>query len=383
MLPRIWNLLAGAPLAAAAAFGVSPQEPPPAPTVQVNSAPDQAPVRIDVLNGELAHQIHGILRDASTAGFGGAIVVELDGEVVLQGGYGYADREKRIPFGAETVHAIGSITKPFTALAVLDLAQQGKLDLHAPVARYLPGAAEPGASLTPHQLMTHTSGMAEYCGDDDDVVTKDQLLNRCMAMPLVNPPGENWSYSNPGYSVLAAVVEEVSQHSYDEYLKRRFLIPLGLDRTGNTLPRFSYAEIAKQYLDGRLVPPTPGRSVDGKHWQVAGNGGMQSSAIDMYHWYLAIKGDLSLDPALAQIMLVPREERMKKVAATYGFVLVQNEAGEPIYIGHDGSNGIFLASWFWRPKDRAFMYFIGNNGEDEVVQVLRKVRSLVSNRKPI
>lgn len=382
MFSTVRYALRCAPLVLASACYAAPQQPAlAAPVAQVSSLPQEVPTRVDLLKGDLARQIDEILRAAAAAGFGGAVVVELDDQLVLQGGYGYADRERLLPFRADTVHAIGSITKPFTAVAILDLVQKGKLELDAPVGRYLPRAAEPGASLTVHQLLTHTSGMAEYCGDDDELVTKEELLTRCMAKPLVNPPGKKWSYSNPAYSVLAAVVEQIANESYDDYLKGRFFIPLGLDRTGNRLPRFSYEEIAKQYLEGKLVPPTPGRSVDGLHWQVAGNGGMQSSAIDMYHWYLAMSGDLPLDPGLSQMMLQAREQRGKNAAATYGWVLIHDDTGEPIHIGHDGSNGIFYASFFWRPKDRAFVYFIGNNGEDEVLKVLRRVRSLVSNRQ--
>lgn len=345
-------------------------------------APAEPLATTDVLRGELGSRIDAILREATTtSGFGGAVIVELDGELVLQSGYGYADRERSIPFRADTVHAIGSITKPFTALAVVHLAQEGKLDLAAPVSRYLPDAAAPAASATLHQLLTHTSGMAEYCADDEARVTKSDLLKRCMAAPLVNAPGQKWAYSNPVYSVLAALVEQVAGEPIDDFLKKRFFVPLGLDRTGYRLPRFSSAGIAKQYLDGHLVPETPGIEVDGQHWQLVGNGGMQSSAIDMYHWYLAMRGVLPLDRGLATAIVAPRSPRGSNASATYGWVRLHDESGRPTYIGHDGSNGVFYATFLWRPQDGAFLYLIGNSGEDEVVKVIRRVRALLTERR--
>jgi CubicO group peptidase (beta-lactamase class C family) len=102
----------------------------------------QAPLkRADVVDGELARNLDIQFTQAAEKGFGGAIIVEVAGKLVLKAGYGSASRESKIPFTADTIAQIGSITKTMTALAVLQLEGQGKLDLSAPVNRYLPGAA--------------------------------------------------------------------------------------------------------------------------------------------------------------------------------------------------------------------------------------------------
>ena len=147
------------------------------------------PRQVDVSEGPTAAAINNQLIAAAENGFGGAVVVEVDGKTLLQAGYGYADREKKLPFSADTTAQIGSITKAFTALAVSQLAAEGKLDLNVPVSTYLPDAAEPAASATLNQLLTHTAGLADYCGDDFDKRTKDELLTVCMAMPLDHPAG--------------------------------------------------------------------------------------------------------------------------------------------------------------------------------------------------
>lgn len=154
--------------AASACAGNATSEQQPTPATKgaalVSARPGQAPATVDHLSGKLGRDLHGLLTEAAAAGFGGAIIAEVNGEVILQAGYGYADRERRLPYTAQTVHALGSITKPFTATAILHLAREGKVDLQAPVSRYLPQAAEPGASLTLHQLLTHTSGWPNIAG---------------------------------------------------------------------------------------------------------------------------------------------------------------------------------------------------------------------------
>jgi CubicO group peptidase (beta-lactamase class C family) len=338
----------------------------------------QVPAKVDVAQGALAAELNALFVEAAKSGFGGAVIVEQGGQVVLKGGYGFADRERSIPYTAQTVHDVGSISKPFTAAAILQLVRGGKLDLAKPVKSYLPEAAEPAASVTLHQLLTHSSGMAPYCRSDDDRVTKRELLTYCMARPLRAGAGKAWQYSNPGYSVLAAIVERVSQQPLDTYLKRRIFQPLGMTMTGYVLPQISEAQRAKSYSNDRLMKSTPGRAADGQHWQVFGNGGVQSTAEDMYRWHQALSGKLPLDPGIAEMMKSRQVTRTARAFATYGGTLTTDDSGDPNYWGHDGSDGYFYASFISRPKDRTFMYLVGNNGEDRVVAVLRQARTILA-----
>lgn len=333
---------------------------------------------VDVAQGALASELNALFVQAAKSGFGGAVIVEQAGQVVLKGGYGLADRESGIPYTADTVHQVGSISKPFTSAAILQLVVNGKVDLAKPVKFYLPEAAEPAASATLHQLLTHTSGMAEYCGSDDDRVSKRELLTRCMAAPLRPGAGKTREYSNPGYSVLAAVAEQVSKQPLDSYLKDQIFRPSGMTKTGYVLPQISEAQRAKSYLNDKLMKSTPGQAADGQHWQVFGNGGVQSTAKDMYRWHRALSGKLALDSRIAEMMKSPRVRRSARAFETYGGTLLTDEAGNAVYWGHDGSDGYFYASFISRPKDGTFMYLVGNNGEDRVVAVLRQARAVLA-----
>ena len=129
-----------------------------------------------IVHGATAAKIDAVLAAAVPSGFGGAVLVEKNGEIVLRAGYGMADREAKIPFTVDTIAQIGSITKSMTAIAILQLAEEGKLDLKAQAKTYLPGTAEPARSATLHLLLTHHAGLADTCGDDFDSVSKADLV---------------------------------------------------------------------------------------------------------------------------------------------------------------------------------------------------------------
>jgi CubicO group peptidase (beta-lactamase class C family) len=136
---------------------------------------------VSVVSGDLAHRIDDIIQRQTQ--FSGAVLIESYGQVVLDAGYGLADRERGLPFTTETIAPVGSITKQFTASAVLALHQQGLVDLDGPLKVYLPGIAEPAASLTIRDLLNHTSGVAENCpGGDFKTISLSDLLSTCAAL---------------------------------------------------------------------------------------------------------------------------------------------------------------------------------------------------------
>jgi CubicO group peptidase (beta-lactamase class C family) len=335
------------------------------------------PRHIDIIEGPIGQAVDAILTTEAARGFGGTVVVVVAGEVVLQGGYGFADRDRRLPYTAHTPHEIGSISKVFTAMALFDLEARGLVDLSKPVSAYLPTAAQPAASLTLDQLLRHRGGMVEYCGSDNERGTKADLLTRCMAAPLISRPGGESRYSNPGFSVLAAVVEQVSGTSLNEYLTKRMLRPLGLDRTGYIGAGADTSEIARSYLGGRPQPLSSAQTALGERWQVYGNGGMISTAVDMFHFQLALAGTIPMKAAVRGRMVTPPSGSQPRQVERYGFGITADDQGKPHSVSHGGSNGSFASSFYWRPQERAFIYMSGNSGEDDVVRVIRLVRTAV------
>jgi CubicO group peptidase (beta-lactamase class C family) len=237
---------------------------------------------------------------ARLAGFGltGAVLVARDGRVLLEKGYGLADRKRNLPFTKETVFDIGSNTKDFTKLAVLQLAERGKLGLNDTLAKFFDGVPADKAAITVEQLMEHTAGFGMYSGRDDERVTKEEFLRRVFSAPLISAPGKEENYSNPGYSLLAAIIEKVSGQFYEQYVRDHILAPSGMTTTGYALPKWRDGQLARNYEDGEERPSTfdyP-HLPDGQTWNLRGNGGMLSTVGDMYKFHLALEGDRLLSP---------------------------------------------------------------------------------------
>lgn len=185
---------------------------------------------------------------------GMAVAVVSGGDVAYARGFGVADRESRAAVTVDTAFELGSLTKSMTALAVLRLAEAGRVDLDAPVRRYLPwfrvADADASAAITPRHLLGHTSGLPRW---SHGVVWRDpervsgsvaEGVRALASVPLAFAPGEAVSYANMGYAVLGAVIEAVTGAPWDAFLAAELLAPLGMERTGLTVAGRSSLSVA-------------------------------------------------------------------------------------------------------------------------------------------
>lgn len=334
----------------------------------------ETPARqVEIADGAMAQAIDRQLSEAAAQrGFGGAVIIEVRGKVVLKGGWGLANRETGVPFTADTPAQIGSITKTFTGLLAAQLIAEGRLDPTAPLKRYLPGAAEPGASVTINETLTHSGGLADYCGDDFAARTRDELLDVCMAMPLQFTKGSS-HYSNMGVSFGAAAMEHVAGRPWAVLLEERIWKPFGMKDTGWTFPGRSNATFAHGYTDGADQGVISDRiaSLNGADWHLRGNGGMQVSAADMHRFF---RGIMAQPQAVRDILLKPHADGdSPEVREGYGLFFRSNSEGVLYRVGHGGSDGVFFSYFAWYPAHDAFIYFVGNNGEKPVREELRGV----------
>lgn len=262
-----------------------------------DDAPDAPTVPENTVQGDLAAEIDAYVAGFTPDRFGGTVLVAKGGEVVLNKGYGMADRSGNIPNSSESVIIIGSITKQFTAAGILKLEMQGKLSTEDSLQEYFPDLPEEKRDITLHQLLTHTAGLIDYTGDDWDngdfeVAPRDETIQEAFDAPLLSVPGEEFNYSNSSYSVLAAIIELVSGQSYEEYLSEHVFKPAGLDATGYRLPPWDEHVVSHYYVEGEdlgtpLERPYP-------QWNVLGNGGLLTTNGDLYRWHLALAGETVL-----------------------------------------------------------------------------------------
>ena len=172
--------------------------------------------------------------------FSGVVLVTRDGRPVLREAAGPADASTGRPVTPDSIFQLCSVSKQFAAASVLLLAQDGALDLHEPITRYLPEVPGSWSAITPHHLISNTSGFVhwqEFPGTDAaGSFTGPELLGLLADQPLLFAPGTGWHYSSPGFVAAATIVERVSGESYREFTARRIFAPLGMTSTSVAVP---------------------------------------------------------------------------------------------------------------------------------------------------
>jgi CubicO group peptidase (beta-lactamase class C family) len=326
-----------------------------------------------VVAGEVGARLD---RWLSSADFRGAVLVARGGTIELRKGYGMADREQGIPYVPETVATIGSITKQFTAAAILKLEMQGRLRVEDPIGKWLPGVPEDKRAITLHHLLTHTAGLESDFAGDYDAVGRDEYVSRILASELRGAPGAAYHYANSGYSLLGAIVEIASGRPYEAYLRDELFVPAGMRDTGYTLPGSDTRRMAVGYRDGERW----GRSVekpwaaDGPYWALRANGGLLSTVDDLLRWHVALAGEAVLSAA-AKAKLYARHVREGQVAQTYygyGWSIADSPWGGPL-VAHNGGNRVFYAD-FQRFLDEDLVVILFTN--DSTVRGGRIAESL-------
>ena len=171
--------------------------------------------------------IERVLDTALPEGSSGTLVAALDGEIVVCRGWGLADREAAVSADCDTAYDIMSMTKQFTAAAILKLQMQGKLAVTDPISTYVGEVPADKRAITVQQLLTHTSGLVDILGGDYEPLTRAGMVAGAMGSELKSEPGDEHHYSNLGYSLLAAIIEEASGMGYEEYLSEHLFAPAG------------------------------------------------------------------------------------------------------------------------------------------------------------
>jgi CubicO group peptidase (beta-lactamase class C family) len=296
------------------------------------------------VQGPAGAALDAYLRRLEAFGFAGSVLAARRGQVLLDKGYGFADEATGEPYTAATVFDIASVSKQFTAAAVLALEMEGKLRVEDTLARFFPGAPADKAGITLHQLLTHTSGMPDVLGAEYEPVSRDEMLRRAFAAPLALPSGRRFRYSNAGYSLLAAVVEVAAGRPFGDFMRERLFLPAGMRHTGFRLSSEDRHRLAHGYgLDGPWGTPLDHPwAVDGPWWNLRGNGGVLSTTGDLYRWHLALSGDRVLSRPEREKLVTPyvREGHATPSRYAYGWSIVPGPTGGRV-ASHTGGNGVF------------------------------------------
>ncbi len=307
----------------------------------------------------------------------GAAVLAVDGgEVVFEHGWGVRRLGKEDPVTSSTTFRMASVSKQFTATAVLTLADQGKLSVDDRLAKFFADAPDYWNDITLHHLLTHTSGMPDYEGRVPEGTTLQLSDYNVLAMLLETDqpkftPGSEWEYSNSAYVLLALVVEQASRRPYHEYLRAEVLEPLGMTGSVN-------------YLRGMNTPPERacGHSMtrDGS-WEVTdqsvtsatrGDGSVYSSLRDLRLWAQGLGSDKGvLSAAMTRAMTTPhfkttRDPSTKGADCHYGYGLFIDEHRGQRRLWHSGSTrGFSLMLQRFPDRDAAVVILLNCSPQSE------------------
>ncbi|MEZ5331899.1 MAG: serine hydrolase [Thermoanaerobaculia bacterium] len=259
-----------------------------------SAQPPAAPLTWDNLAARLTAEAEN--------GFTGAVLIVREGETVVDTGYGLANRERGIPVTPETIFATGSEPIDFTHVAILQLAQAGKLSLSDPITRFFDDVPADKRAITVEHLMTGASGLQNFHdvpGDrdpDHSWIDRDEAMRRIFAQELLFAPGEGEEHSHSAWGVLAAIVEIAGGQSYQDYTREHIYEPAGMVDTGFNGDPVPVERLAVGYgtrSDGTInAPPYWGPT----SWLVMGSGGQISTTGDTGRFYDALRENRLLEP---------------------------------------------------------------------------------------
>ena len=326
--------------------------------------------------------------------FEGAAYVVYKGEEVYSGGAGKANKADGIDNGADVVYCVGSVTKQFTAAAVLKLCEEGKLNLDDKLGKYFP-EYDAGKDITLSELLSMQSGIPDFLrsydedgneisdnsqpyiegisSDNNSEQNREALEKHIFSSELLFEPGDRYSYSNSNYLLLGGIVEMVSDVSYHEYVRNNFFEPLGMDTAGFV---DSYdvpgAVVAKGYnkgINSALIFDYPGISF--------ACGDIMASPKDMEKWTSALHGGKVLNDRMYSEMIKVRVgDPTLEPAYGYG-LMIYDLGGKRIYF-HTGSIPGYITFVGYVPEQDFYIALMNNHSNDNTATVAMKMMELFS-----
>lgn len=318
----------------------------------------------------LAQQIDAALAPLFKADAPGAtVIVTRDGQPVFRKAYGQADVDKKVPMQPDMQLRLGSITKQFTAVAILMLAEQGKLSLQDDVTRFLPDYPTQGQRITIEQMLHHTAGLRNYTAmpgfwsNADQEQSVAQFIDFFKDEPLDFAPGERWSYSNSGYFLLGAIIEKVSGQRYADFIAQHIFEPLGMRDTAYE----GQERNAKRHIEGYRAGFFSGYAPAFKFSVTLpyAAGALVSTVDDLARWNDAVVSGRLLKAASWQQAFTPCT-LPKQAKCTYGYGWFVGHLRGHRMISHGGDIPGFNGQALRLPDDKLFVAVLGNGNRDVI-----------------
>lgn len=293
---------------------------------------------------------------------GFSVTVAEDGKIVFSEGFGYADLEQRVPVWPTTKFRIGSVSKPLTATALVKLVEQGKIDLDAPIQKYVPSFPDKGAIITPRMLAGHLGGIRHY--KDNEFLNSKHYDNVVAGLvifqddPLVSPPGTKFNYSSYGFNLLSAAIEKACAEDFLSCMRDLVFIPLGLRSTVADQPSELVEQRARFYTHWKDKPLENSPYTDNSYkWA---GGGFLSSSEDLVRF-----GNALLEPgylkkeSLALLFTSQKTKSGEETGYGMGWDIRKSMTGKRIF-DHDGGSTGASSKLILYPDERLVVAMVCN-----------------------
>lgn len=314
----------------------------------------------------LENRLESYIDECNKNGVSASILVAKDGDILYNGGVGQRNKTENLPVTKETIFTTGSLTKQFTATAILKLQEEAKLSVNDSISKFLEGVPKDKHDITIHQLLTHSSGVVGNLGYGVDFVpiSKEEFLNQVYNSPLDFEPGKQYSYSNVGYSILAMIIEKISQTDYETYLQKNLFQQAGMQHTGYLSPIWDTAQIAHGYKCGEdwgthlLKWQADSNQIS---WHLKGNGGILSNPSDLYKWYISLNENKIISKKSFEQLTFShvKENESGDSHYAYGWAIMNSDRNTKI-IAHNGSNGVFYADFIQLTGENTVIIYMTN-----------------------
>jgi CubicO group peptidase (beta-lactamase class C family) len=307
--------------------------------------------------------------------FNGAILVAVHGSTIYRKGFGKSNFPTGADFTPETPSDIGSLTKQFTAMSIMMLAERGKLIYDDPVSKYISEFSRSArlSQITLRQLLNHTSGIPDYgdLGIDDAGLSQQGLIAALSKMEgLFKKPGLRYRYSNPGYALLAVVVERVSGRRFGEFLEQEIFVPVGMSDT------FVYDAPSKKNARTAIGYGQFGQMDDGGPTAIPGDGGIYSTVDDLFKWDQALYTERLVHQSTLAEAFMPG--KVQEGTSTYGFGW--NIEDDSKYLWHQGSHAGFRAFIGRRLAQRVTVIMLTNKGNSKRQDINTAIRNILAGK---
>ncbi|WP_098749371.1 serine hydrolase domain-containing protein [Paenibacillus sp. EZ-K15] len=314
--------------------------------------------------------------------FSGSVLASKQDSILFKGGCGKANIELDVDNTPETVFRIGSITKTITALGVAQLIEQGKLSFDDYIGKYFPYQKD-GDRITIHHLLTHTSGITNYTEKANlfDWASlpsnTEELLNRFSSIDLNYEPGEKYQYSNSGYALLGALIEQVSDQSYGSYIEDHIFNPLGMVNTRLDDPQEIIPLRASGYEIGTNEKLMNSYNIHPSNAYAAG--GIISTVEDLYLWDQALYTNKLLPQHLINYMLTPHKGDHDY---SYGCGWIIQDTPYGTMTGHTGGIPGFTSILMRFPSTKVTVIVLSNMFQD-VVHVRQHIAGILHSNTAV